>query len=197
VSNPMKGSMADRSDDHLVDLAKQGDVEAFAELARRCQERIFYSIFALTKNHQDASDLTQEALMQAFKSLKTFKQRSSFNTWVYRIAVNLTLNFLKKGKRDGARQVLDESLSWAEAKEDASPSPEGSSLKKELSRKLREAVDSLPLPYRASFVLVVFQGMTHNQAARVLGCSENTVSWRMHKARKILQASLNPYLEGR
>ncbi|MDH4257575.1 MAG: sigma-70 family RNA polymerase sigma factor [Candidatus Aminicenantes bacterium] len=189
--------MADRSDDHLVDLAKQGDVEAFAELARRCQERIFYSIFALTKNHQDASDLTQEALMQAFKSLKTFKQRSSFNTWVYRIAVNLTLNFLKKGKRDGARQVLDESLSWAEAKEDASPSPEGSSLKKELSRKLREAVDSLPLPYRASFVLVVFQGMTHNQAARVLGCSENTVSWRMHKARKILQASLNPYLEGR
>lgn len=197
MSNPMKGSMADRSDDHLVDLAKQGDVEAFAELARRCQERIFYSIFALTKNHQDASDLTQEALMQAFKSLKTFKQRSSFNTWVYRIAVNLTLNFLKKGKRDGARQVLDESLSWAEAKEDASPSPEGSSLKKELSRKLREAVDSLPLPYRASFVLVVFQGMTHNQAARVLGCSENTVSWRMHKARKILQASLNPYLEGR
>lgn len=192
----MKGSMADYSDDHLVELAKQGDVEAFTELARRCQERIFYSILALTKNHQDASDLTQEALMKAFKSLKTFKQRSSFNTWVYRIAVNLALNFLRKGKRDGAKKVLDESLSWAEAKEEASHSPEGSSLKRELSRKLQEAVDSLPLPYKASFALVVFQGMTHGQAARILGCSENTVSWRMHKARKMLQARLRPYLEG-
>ncbi len=188
--------MADYSDDHLVELAKQGDVESFAELARRCQERIFYSILALTKNHQDAGDLTQEALMQAFKSLKTFKQRSSFNTWVYRIAVNLTLNFLKKGKREGTKQVLDESLSWVEAKEETSPSPERGSLKRELSRKLQEAVDSLPLPYKASFVLVVFQGMTHYQASRVLGCSENTVSWRMHKARKMLQARLRPYLEG-
>ena len=193
----MNGSMADRSDDHLVKLAKQGDVEAFAELARRCQERIFYSILALTKNHQDASDLAQEALMQAFKSLKIFKQRSSFYTWVYRIAVNLTMNFLKKEKKDGARKVHDESLSWAEAKEEASHSPEGHSLKRELSKKLREAVDSLPLPYRVSFVLVVFQGMTHNQAARVLGCSENTISWRMHKARKMLKARLRPYLEGR
>ncbi len=196
MSNSMKGSMADYSDDHLVELAKQGDVEAFAELARRCQERIFYSILALTKNHQDAGDLTQEALMQAFKSLRAFKQRSSFNTWVYRIAVNLTLNFLKKGKREGARQVLDESLSWVEAKEETSHSPERGSLKRELSRKLQEAVDSLPLPYKASFVLVVFQGMTHYQASRVLGCSENTVSWRMHKARKMLQARLRPYLEG-
>jgi RNA polymerase sigma-70 factor (ECF subfamily) len=193
----MKGSMADHSDDHLVKLAKKGDVEAFAELAGRCQERIFYSILALTKNHQDASDLAQEALMQAFKSLKTFKQRSSFTTWVYRIAVNLTLNFLKKEKKDGARQILDESLFWAEVKEEASHSPEGHSLKRELSRKLGEAVDSLPLPYKASFVLVVFQGMTHNQAARVLGCSENTISWRMHRARKMLQARLRPYLEGR
>lgn len=192
----MKGSMADYSDDHLVELAKQRDVEAFTELARRCQERIFYSILALTKNHQDASDLTQEALMKAFKSLKTFKQRSSFNTWVYRIAVNLTLNFLREGKRDGARQVLDESLYLAEAKEKVSHSPEGSSLKRELSRKLQEAVGSLPLPYKASFVLVVFQGMTHSQAARILGCSANTVSWRMHKARKMLQARLRPYLEG-
>ena len=197
MSNSVKGSMADCRDDHLVGLAKQGDVEAFAELARRCQERIFYSILALTKNHQDASDLTQEALMQAFKSLRTFKQRSSFNTWVYRIAVNLTLNFLKKGKKDGARQVLDESFPWAEADAGASSSPEGHSLKRELSRKLQEAVDSLPLPYKASFVLVVFQGMTHNQAARILGCSENTISWRMHKARKMLQARLRPYLEGR
>ncbi len=72
--------MEDCSDGHLVKLAKQGDTEAFTELARRCQEKIYYTILALTKNQQDASDLAQEAFVQAFKSLKNFKQRSSFYT---------------------------------------------------------------------------------------------------------------------
>lgn len=192
----VKRSMDGSSDGYLVTQAKQGDAEAFAELARRCQEKIYYTILALTKNQQDASDLAQEAFMQAFKSLKSFKQRSSFYTWIYRIAVNLTLNFLKRRKREDAQEVLDESQSSGKGTEDSSLSPEGRSLKKELSERMQSAIDSLPLTYRASFTLVVFQGMTHSQAARILGCSENTVSWRMHKARKILQARLKPYLEG-
>lgn len=68
-------------------------------------------------------------------------------------------------------------------------------MSKELGERINEAVDALPLPYKSSFVLVVFQGMTHGEAARALRCSENTVSWRMHKARKMLQAKLRPYLD--
>ncbi len=193
----MNGNMEDCSDGHLVKLAKQGDTEAFTELTRRCQEKIYYTILALTKNQQDASDLAQEAFVQAFKSLKNFKQRSSFYTWVYRIAVNLTLNFLKRRQRQDAQEVLDENQSLAMGgTQDSSISPEGRSLKKELSEKLQEAIDSLPLPYKVSFTLVVFQEMTHSQAAQILGCSENTVSWRLHKARKMLQAKLKSYLEG-
>ena len=75
-------------------------------------------------------------------------------------------------------------------------SPEKQSLRKELRHKLGEAIESLPLSYRASFVLVVIQGMTHHHASQVLGCSENTVSWRMFRARKMLQKKLLPYLEG-
>lgn len=75
-------------------------------------------------------------------------------------------------------------------------SPEISSLTKELRQELDLAIESLPDPYKMSFVLVVFQGMSHNQASKVLGCSENTVSWRMFKARKILQSKLHPYLGG-
>jgi RNA polymerase sigma-70 factor (ECF subfamily) len=187
--------MEDSSDGHLVTKAKQDDAEAFAELARRFQEKIYFTILALTKNQQDASDLAQEAFMQAFKSLRSFKQRSSFYTWIYRIAVNLTLNFLKRRKREDTQEVLEESQSSGNGTEDSCLSPEGRSLKKELSEKLQSAIDSLPLTYRASFTLVVFQGMTHSQAARILKCSENTVSWRMHKARKMLQARLKPYLE--
>ncbi|TES85786.1 MAG: sigma-70 family RNA polymerase sigma factor, partial [Candidatus Aminicenantes bacterium] len=183
-------------DDHLVEQAKQGDVEAFAELVCRFQEKIYHTILSLTRNQQDAYDLAQETFMHAYKSLRNFKQSSTFYTWIYRIAVNLTLNFLKRRKRDEKREVHVEDYSLDVKSAASTLSPERCSMKKELSRKLKEAIDSLPLTYRASFVLVVSQGLTHTQVAKVLRCSENTVSWRMHKARKMLQQKLRPYLEG-
>jgi RNA polymerase sigma factor (sigma-70 family) len=75
-------------------------------------------------------------------------------------------------------------------------SPEKKSLRKELQKKLNQAIDSLPDPYKMSFILVIFQGMSHSQASEVLRCSENTVSWRMFKARKMLRSKLLPYLGG-
>ncbi|TET72627.1 MAG: sigma-70 family RNA polymerase sigma factor [Candidatus Aminicenantes bacterium] len=192
----MNGNMADFADDHLVKQAKQGDVDAFTELVRRFQEKIYHTILSLTRNQQDAYDLAQETFMHAYKSLRNFKQSSTFYTWIYRIAVNLTLNFLKRRKRDEKREVHVEDYSLDVKSAASTLSPERCSMKKELSRKLKEAIDSLPLIYRASFVLVVSQGLTHTQVAKVLRCSENTVSWRMHKARKMLQQKLRPYLEG-
>ncbi len=182
------------SDDRLVREAQHGDLEAFAELCRGLQKKIYSIIFAMTRNHQDADDLAQETFMQAFKSLKNFRRRSSFYTWIYRIAVNLTLNFLRKRPKERGQNGLEESLPGKWSSSEPPESPEVRSMSKELSEKLQSAIDSLPLSYRASFTLVVLQGLTHGQAARVLGCSENTVSWRMHKARKMLQARLEPYL---
>jgi RNA polymerase sigma-70 factor (ECF subfamily) len=193
----MNGNMADFADDHLVRQAKQGDVDAFTELVRRFQERIYHTILSLTRNPQDANDLAQETFMHAYRSLRNFKQRSTFYTWIYRIAVNLTLNFLKRRKRDEKGEVNFEDYSLDVKLAASTLSPERYSMKKELSEKLKEAIDSLPLTYRTSFVLVVFQGMTHAQAAKVLRCHENTVSWRMHKARRMLQQILGPYLKGK
>lgn len=191
----MKVEMGDFSDGQLVELAKKGDVEAFAELARRYQDKIYNTVLAFTKNPQDADDLAQEAFMHAFKSLKKFKQSSSLYTWLYAIAVNLTLNFLKKRKKDETRKPFSEYDSFRrDCRHASASSPEKESMRKELDSKLREAIESLPVLYKASFILVVFQGMSHGQAARILRCSENTVSWRMHKARKMLQAKLEPYL---
>jgi len=194
MSKKMKGNMGCFSDDQLVEQAKQGNAEAFTELARRSQQKIHQVILALTGNLQDADDLAQETFMQAFKSLKSFRQKSSFSTWLYRIAINLTLNFLKKKKKAKMRGMITENYSLDRNRVACSHSPEKNSLSKELSEKLKEAIDSLPAAYKASFILVVSQGMTHGQASRILRCSENTVSWRMHKARKILQAQLKPYL---
>ena len=79
--------------------ARRGDLEAYDELVRRHQERIYATIYHMTANHEDANDLVQDALIKAYKSIGSFKGQSSFYTWVYRIAVNRTINFLKRRRR--------------------------------------------------------------------------------------------------
>ena len=186
--------MEEIADDYLVDMAKRGKTEAFAELIQRYQKRIYNVIFQFTRNHLDADDLAQETFMKAFKSLKEFKHKSNFYTWIYRIAVNLSLNFLKKKSKEKGRRDFVENYPACESNDFTVSSPENYSLRKELEKRLQDALEFLPLAYKASFILVVFQGMSHSQAARILKCSENTISWRMHKARKILQSKLRPYL---
>jgi len=190
----MNAKMAELGEDRLVELAKKGDIDAFAELAGRLQEKIYYTIYGMTHNHQDADDLTQETFMSTYRELKGFKQKSSFYTWVYRIAVNLTLNFLKKKSKEKGRKDFEGNAPVFDKTASEGLSPEGDSLRKELRDKLDEAIASLPLAYRASFNLVVFQGMSHARAAEILGCSENTISWRMYRARKMLQERLKAYL---
>jgi len=78
----------------LLQRARRGDMDAYGELVRRYQERIYTTIYHMTSNHEDAHDLAQESFIKAFQALKSFKGDSSFFTWVYRIAVNKTINFL-------------------------------------------------------------------------------------------------------
>ena len=186
--------MEETGEEVLVRAAQKGDRRAFMELARRHQEKIYYAILGLTRSRTDADDLAQETFMAAFRSLKKFKMKSSFYTWTYKIAINLTLNHLKRLKREKGRRVLDEGQGLGCQPTSECLSPEGNSLKDELVEKIKTGIDSLPFIYRAAFNLVVTQGLSHGEAAKILGCSEKTVSWRMHKARKMLRAMLNPLL---
>src|SRR5438093_2856710 len=91
-----KGAATDEPEDQrLVKRAQGGDLEAYDELIRRYQERIYATIYHMTANHEDANDLAQETFIKAYQALSSFKGDSSFFTWVYRIAVNKTINFLK------------------------------------------------------------------------------------------------------
>ena len=182
------------SDEGLVGRAKQGDLEAYSELVRRHREMVYRTVLRFTRDHGDADDLAQETFLRAYREIRRFREKAGFSTWLYRIAVNLSLNNLKRKKREMGRQEFDESCG------DRQPapgfSPESASQSAELQVCLGNAVDSLPRAYKTSFVLVVYEGMSHGQAARILGCSENTVSWRLHKARKMLQARLRPIVGG-
>ena len=192
--------MEDLSEDRLIAMAKTGEVEAFSELIRRHQEKVYRMILSLTRSSLDADDLTQETFLQAFKSLKGFKQQAGFYTWLYRIAVNLTLNFLKKTAPEQKRRLdLDPEariVPGSHGGPGKTGPPESRSLTRELRARLQEAISALPTGYRLAFVLVEFQGMSHRQASVVLRCTENTVSWRMFRARKMLQLRMKPYLEG-
>jgi RNA polymerase sigma-70 factor (ECF subfamily) len=86
------------SDLSLVRRAQAEDTRAYDVLVRRYQERIYATVYHMTSNHEDANDLTQETFIKAFRALRSFKGDSSFYTWIYRIAVNKTINFLKQRK---------------------------------------------------------------------------------------------------
>jgi RNA polymerase sigma-70 factor (ECF subfamily) len=185
--------MDEAPDDVLVDGAIRGDRGAFEELTRRHQQRIYRLVYGMTRSHSDADDLAQEVFLTAFRSLGTFNRNSSFYTWIYRIAVNRSLNFLKKKSRERNRAEFTENLGPGEG-DGRARSPEDESMGRELRGRIEEEVESLPPGVRAAFLLVANQGMSHAEAGRVLGCSEKTVSWRLHKARKLLRVRLRPFL---
>jgi RNA polymerase sigma-70 factor (ECF subfamily) len=190
----MEGAMDGPQEEALVERARTGDRAAFAELARLHRERVYVVIFGLVRNHADADDLAQETFLAAYRAIGRFRGGSSFYTWLYRIAVNLTMNHLKKRKREKGRSELLENATPPTAESQAAASPELRSQADEISARLAQALTEIPLPFQAAFQLVVNRGLSHARAAEVLGCSENTVSWRMHKARKMLQARLAPFL---
>ncbi|MCR4397040.1 MAG: RNA polymerase sigma factor, partial [Candidatus Saccharicenans sp.] len=174
----------------LISRARKGEVEAFMSLARVYEKPIFSLIYRLTGNREDAADLTQETFLKAYVGLKKFRGRSSFHTWLHRIAVNETLNFIKKsGKEKGHLEYLDELQPEADGLA-LVPSPEESSLEEEFRKKLEQVLNELPVNDKLTFSLVVFQGLSHAEAAAVLGCSEGTVSWKMHEIRQAIREKL-------
>jgi len=184
--------ISDAKEDELVDRSREGDLDAYAELVRRCRETVYRTIYRFTKNHSDTDDMAQETFLRAFRGIRHFKKKSGFSTWAIRIAINQSLNFLKKKKKEKGMKTFEEIRAGGDS--GWTYSPDSAANARELRENLDAAIDSLPALYRSTFILVILEGMSRGQAARVLGCSENTVSWRVHKARKMIQAKLGPYL---
>jgi RNA polymerase sigma-70 factor (ECF subfamily) len=175
--------------EELVRRARAGERAAFGELVRRYRPRIYALVLHLTGSRSDADDITQEVFLRAFHQLGEFAGRSAFFTWLYRIAVNRSLN----ARRDGARRRavdLDDPRVQAAVAVDAYGDPRRAAELRQTYARLLEALDSLGGPLRSTVVLVSLQGLSHDEAAEVLGCSPGTVAWRIHQARDRLRRSL-------
>lgn len=183
----------------LVSRVQQGDVAAFDQLILKYRERLFSIIYNLTSNREDAADLTQESFIKAFSSINRFKGKSSFFTWLYRIAVNATLSHLKKNRmrRFFSFENLAEEVSSSDIVELLAERTKSdkSTLIRELQEKLNEAMQKLSPKHRTVVVLFEIEGLSHQEIAEIMKCSVGTVRSRLHYAKQQLQAFLQDYLK--
>jgi len=192
-----EATSADETD--LVKRARRGDLKAYDDLVRRYQERIYATVYHMTANHEDANDLAQEAFIKAFHALKSFKGGSSFYTWIYRIAVNKTINFLKQRKHK-PQMSLDDLDFNAEHDPDfvaliSDKTPRREVGLAELQEKLNAALQRLSEPHRLVVTLHDVQGLSHEEIAKIMGCNIGTVRSRLFYARQQLQAYLSDYVK--
>lgn len=183
----------------LVKRAREGDLTAYDELVKRYQERIYATIYHMTANHEDANDLAQDSFIKAFSALKSFKGGSSFYTWLYRIAVNKTINFLKQRKNKYHLSLNDLDFN-AENDPDlvaliSHKTPQREATLSELQKKLNEALLKLSESHRMVVVLHDVQGQSHEDIAEIMGCNIGTVRSRLFYARQQLQGYLAEYVK--
>lgn len=190
---------AEVDESELILRTRQGDTEAYDDLVRRFQERIYATIYHMTANHEDANDLAQETFIKAYQAISTFKGDSSFFTWIYRIAVNRTINFLKQRRNKNNLSLNDLDLN-AEHDPDlvalvSEKTPRRDAGLAELQEKLNAAMQRLSETHRLVVTLHDVQGLPHEEIARIMGCNVGTVRSRLFYARQQMQAYLSDYLK--
>ena len=194
----MNESPAD-TDEVLVARAQSGDTSAFDQLVIRYSPRLYGMIYHITSNKEDANDLTQDVFAKAYRSLRRFRGRSSFYTWIYAIGTNMTLNFLKKRNRRAAWSLdnLDSGIQNDEAMVDLAhaANPRHQSDLNELQEKLNEALQSLSNRHRVVVTMFDIQGIPHAEISKILKVSEGTVRSRLFYAHRQLQGHLEEFIK--
>jgi RNA polymerase sigma-70 factor (ECF subfamily) len=174
-----------------IERAKQGDAEAFQALYDRHKRRVYSLCLRMTANTAEAEDLTQEAFLQLYRKIATFRGESAFSTWLHRLSVNVVLMHLRK---KSLPVVSLEETTQGSGEEDAPKKDFGAddlALAGSLDRlQLQRAVDDLPPGYRMIFVLHDIQGYEHNEIAAMVGCSVGNSKSQLHKARMKLRDML-------
>jgi RNA polymerase sigma-70 factor, ECF subfamily len=170
-----------------IERARQGDEIAFRALYDRHKRRVYSLCLRMTANTAEAEDLTQEAFLQLYRKIGTFRGESAFSTWLHRLSVNVVLMHLRK--KNLPVVSLEETTQVGE--EDTPKKDFGAedlSLAGSIDRlQLQKAVDNLPPGYRTIFVLHDIEGYEHNEIAGIVGCSIGNSKSQLHKARMKLR----------
>jgi len=177
-------SMGEPSDHELISLIRGGDASALEALFERHYSTVYRMAWRWCGVRQDAEDIAQEVFVKLVRRLRTFKGKSSFTTWLYRIVVNTALDYRRRSTAAAARRE-----DYAEHRLRHNPSSASGSDPVN-NEGIRAAIGRLPEKQRAAVLLVFGEGLSHREAANVLDCPEVSVSWRIHQARKKLKGYL-------
>jgi RNA polymerase sigma-70 factor (ECF subfamily) len=182
----------------VVQKVQAGNVGAFDQLVQKYREHIFSIIYNMTSNREDASDLTQETFIKAFQAISRFRGKSAFFTWIYRIAINSTMSFLKKRSRRRyiSYENINQEVSTSEIFENLTSKTrtEKGALLQELQEKLNDALQKLSPKHRTVVILHEIEGLEHAEIAVITSTSIGTVRSRLHYAKQQLQSYLQEYL---
>jgi RNA polymerase sigma-70 factor, ECF subfamily len=194
-------AQVDVSELDLVKQCQAGNTEAFDQLVTRYRTRVFAMIYNMVHNEQDAWDLAQDSFVKAWKSIGRFRGRSSFYTWIYRIVMNVTIDWLRKKQVKGAGAEFNDAIQLKEIEPasrtlpKADPLPHERMERSEIRARIDNAIAQISPEHRAVIVMKEIEEMQYHEIAEALGCSIGTVMSRLFYARKKLQNLLRDVYE--
>ena len=170
--------MPDTDETELITRASRGDANAFEALVNDYYEVMFKMAYKWCGNRRDAEDITQESCIKLAKGIGSYKGDSKFTSWLYVLVINTAKDWYKSQNRHPEGTELLESIVIEDERSD----------EKLYAKQVLEEVNKLPETERESLLLVLGQGLSHKEAAKLSGVKESTISWRIHEARKKLEA---------
>ena len=200
IKDPPAPTSSAADDRALVERAQAGDLRAFDDLVRKYTPKLYGLVYNMTSNREDTADLLQDIFAKAYRSLKRFMGKSSFYTWIYSIAVNMTLNFLKKRSRyakvslDDVDSGIENDPEFVKITTAARDTVREVNIH-ELQKRLNAAMMKLSEDHRTVVTLYDIQGLQHNEISKILGVSEGTVRSRLFYAHRQLQTYLEDFVK--
>lgn len=176
--------MPDPAEVALIRRCQEGDESAFRELMERYQRRTYWIAHNMLNSYELAQDISQEAFVRVFRNIVRFDTKKNFYTWLYQIVVNLCIDHLRKQSHQ--RSVEYDEIGGVQDT-DEKKDPVGATGRTELRYRVQKALDRLPPKYKTVLTLRDIQGLSCEEIAEIVGCTNATVRWRLHRARRLFK----------
>lgn len=166
----------------------RGEISAFEQILKKYKDTIINVAYRFVQNYPEAEEIAQEVFLKIYHSAKTYKPKAKLSTWVYRITANLSLNYLRS-KKHSPPVPLEETLEIP-----GSITPEENFVKKELIRRVREALNSLPENQKLAIILKKYENLSYEEISKIIGCSISAVDSLIQRAKQNLKRKLAPHV---
>jgi RNA polymerase sigma-70 factor (ECF subfamily) len=183
----------DREETEMISRCQQGDQQALKEIFDKYHKKVYSIAYGVVRQREEALDVVQDVFIKLFRSIKNFKGRSHFYTYLYRMVMNTAIDHKRKAGKQ-FMSSLDEEGS-IQPSDDAEKGPEKVLLQKELEERVKLAMDKLPAEQKAALIFRDVEGLSYQEMAEAMGCSIGTVMSRLHYGRKRMQESLKDYVK--